>query len=340
MNWDAVAKGAAALATPVATIVGFLSRRRRLRAEVRDNLALLKEIAQVPAVYEHTPSANWLQGRIAIDVARLTGQEVGARKKPVPWGPFIFSLVLAGVFGGWVYVIDRGQFHWYSVFPGTLAFLFGVAALGLVTNRQLPPGDIPAGAIPLNRPAGAPALRGPLHSAAPATLGDRYDADGAPDVAMRFFALLAARHVEEGFDLAERNWRLCRVQAWLWNNREHFGSEHSLDDLAYSLAENRVPADIWQQFMVAEADAFAGVWSSLGTVGAASRERKVAPDYELVILTPVGDSGGFMVMTTTTLQSAITVLLHFIDNKWSVASHVAHAPPAPGWPPSWWCVEA
>jgi hypothetical protein len=57
-----------------------------------------------------------------------------------------------------------------------------------------------------------------------------------------------------------------------------------------------------------------------------------------VILTPLGEyqKTGFVVRAPTVLGDAIVLVLHRTSTGFKVATHVADAPPRPGWPPSWW----
>lgn len=89
---EPIAKLVATVAAPAATLFGVVSRKRRLRHEIRENLALVKELKSDEALWKVSPAGAWLQGKIALDVARLAGQPLGTRKKPIPWG----SVVLAG----------------------------------------------------------------------------------------------------------------------------------------------------------------------------------------------------------------------------------------------------
>ena len=73
--------------------------------------------------------------------------------------------------------------------------------------------------------------------------------------------------------------------------------------------------------------------------GAASRRRRLARDYDLVILAPVGDTGGYFVNTATALQQALTFVMHDVNGAWLVANHIGSAPPRSGWPPAWWATN-
>ncbi len=138
MNPLDIAKALVAVLTPLAALLGLTGRRRRLRAEIRADLALVSELEGSEAL-RSTPVVQWLQGRIALDVARLAGVPLGTAKKPIPWSSVITEAILGTIFGGWTWLIDRDGFVWYSVFRGVVAGLMGVAILGAFSNRQVPP---------------------------------------------------------------------------------------------------------------------------------------------------------------------------------------------------------
>ena len=73
--------------------------------------------------------------------------------------------------------------------------------------------------------------------------------------------------------------------------------------------------------------------------GAASRRRRLARDYDLVVLAPVGETGGYFVNTATALPQAMTFVMHNVNGAWLVANHIGSAPPRPGWPPAWWATN-
>jgi len=153
MSPESIAQAAVAIVTPLATLVGLFSRRRRLRSEIRDNLELAHQLAADSTLSQHTPVAGWLHGKIIIDVAKLTGQSLGTSKKPIQKGALVSYAIVAVTFGLWTYYIVRDGFVWYSVFPGIVSFLMIMAVLGSLTNREVPPDQLdalPPGATPLS----------------------------------------------------------------------------------------------------------------------------------------------------------------------------------------------
>jgi hypothetical protein len=139
VNPDTIAQAVAVVVAPLISLIGFFSRRRRLRNEIRENLSLLKQLDKDDLLREHSPAALLLRGRITIDVAKLSGQPLGTAKKPVPKGSVIFSSLLCIALSTLTYYINRNAFIWYSLFPGILAFLSAVSVYGMFLNRELPP---------------------------------------------------------------------------------------------------------------------------------------------------------------------------------------------------------
>lgn len=342
MNPATIAQAFAAVVAPLITLVGLASRRRRLRAEIRDNLTLLQDLEKEEVFRDHTPTVGWLAGKIVVDTAKLTGVPLGAQKKPIPWGSAVLSSLFFAGFAFWTYYINRQEFIWYSVFPGIVAFLFLVAVYGTFVNREIPPetdGALPPGATPLKSETASEQVATAAGIAENDALDERYSDNGQIGVAFRFLRAMREGRVEQGLSLADENWRLCRIQTWLWNNRNLFGSDiGELQRLATSLAERREPQETWDDFVGAEARDFSSTWSSIdpGKWGAASRRRRLARDYDLVILAPVGDTGGYFVTTATALPQAMSFVMHNANGVWLVANHIGSAPPRPGWPPAWW----
>jgi hypothetical protein len=119
---DTLLKALAAIIVPLATLVGVISRKRRLRSDIRENLGILEEIEKHSALRARTPVITWMHGRVALDVAKLTGQQLGTRKKPIPWGSVVITAIIASSAGAWTYFIVDDGFVWYSVFLDYLPF--------------------------------------------------------------------------------------------------------------------------------------------------------------------------------------------------------------------------
>lgn len=141
MNPDAIAQTVAAIAAPLISLITFFSRRRRLRNEIRENLALIQELEQDEVLHEHSPAAMMLRGKVTVDVARLAGQPLGTPKKPIPWGSVVFAGLLCAGLAFLTYLLNYKGFSWFSLIPGVLAFLLGLSVWGMFINRELPPVD-------------------------------------------------------------------------------------------------------------------------------------------------------------------------------------------------------
>jgi len=327
----------------VVALIGLGSRRRRLRYEIRENLALVKLIEDDELLRDHTPAAAWLQGKITVDVARLSGRSLGTPKKPIPWASLVVAAICGASLAAWTLYIDRNGFVWYSVFPGLVAFLMMMSILGMTTNRQLPPDqNLPLGATPISTDDAKERIATSVALAAAGGIDTTFYAMGQVGVVFRFFAAMGEGRYEEGLLDADERWVLCRIQAWLWNNTTHFGDDlEGLQSLAESLLRERKPTDVWSSFVAIETEMFVGSWGSLepGSYGAASQRRRLSREYDLVVLAPVGQSGGYFVTTATAIPDALTFVVHRKDDRWRVANHIGTAPPQPGWPPIWWNVN-
>jgi hypothetical protein len=71
-----------------------------------------------------------MQGKVALDVAKLAGVPLGTPKTPIPKGSVAFAGILALGFSFWTYWIDRNGFVWYSVSRESRPFSFGSQFLG------------------------------------------------------------------------------------------------------------------------------------------------------------------------------------------------------------------
>ena len=344
MELSEVAKFVAAIGTPLATLVGVGGRKRRLRNAIRENLELLEKLGEDEVIRDHTLARAWLQGRVTLDVARLAGQPLGAPKKPVQKGSVALATVLALGFGSWTWFIARDGFVWYSVFPGTVAFLFVISVFGMTTNRELPTDEaesLPAGATPVQADSAQDEIAAAVHFAATGDDPGRFAEGGAAWTALQFVERARTQDYASTVMLAEDNWCLCRVQSWVWNNRESLeDGTGDLTALAADLAEKRSSHPLWAEFAASESDQFAKAWGPFApdAVGAASKRRRVSGDSEAVIIAPLSGAGrnGYFVTQPTLVQGAVTLLMRRTGGRWLLASHLALAPPQPGMPPIWW----
>jgi hypothetical protein len=141
MDPNGIVQVIAGVVTPLISLITFFSRRKRLRNEIRENLALVQELDKDEVLKEHSLAAMWLRGKISIDVARLAGFPLGTPKKPVPWGSVATAAIACVGLSYWTYYINRTTFSWYSLIPGVFAFLFAVSVYGMFINREIPPSE-------------------------------------------------------------------------------------------------------------------------------------------------------------------------------------------------------
>ncbi|MGC0312028.1 hypothetical protein [Kitasatospora acidiphila] len=142
MDLEGIAKTAITVLGSIGTVAtpvfGVLSKDKRLRSKIRDNLSLAEDLEKHAIIKERTPALAWVYARVALDVAKLTGQPIGNPKKPIPKGAMSFAILVAIGAGWWVYDLNRGGFSWYSIFPGSLAFVMLFSAFGMTLNREIP----------------------------------------------------------------------------------------------------------------------------------------------------------------------------------------------------------
>ncbi|MEV7622661.1 hypothetical protein [Actinoplanes sp. NPDC089786] len=341
MDIDSIVQTVTAVATPLAALVTVLSRRQRLRKDIRENLSLVEEIEKNQTLREHTPTAFWIHGRITLDVARLTGQKLGTPKKPVPVGSLILAAIIFVGFGIWTYYIVRNGFQWYAVFPGVVCAMMLISIMGMFMNRELPPDQDPAlppGATPVAGMSEGEKIANRI-ALSESGMSDRYAESGPVGVVYKFIEAARDGRHEDWLIAVDQNWILCRVQSWIWENEDHTDDDLSrLDELAQSLSTEGQPEGLWERFLNDEREHLQNLWRDvdIDRLGAGSTKRKIGPGYELVILVPTGDTDGYLVQSATVVQGAFTFVVHKVNTSWKVANHVGNASPSPGWPPAWW----
>jgi hypothetical protein len=345
--WDleAIAKAMLTIGTPILTVAGLGSRNRRIRHDIKENLALVEEVEKHPALREASLSSAWLQGRVALDIARLTRQDFGPRKKAIPWSSVALAFILGGILSAWTYFIVRDGLVWYAVFPACGALLFAVSIVGMTTDRGLAPetANLPPGAVRAptataqEQVATSVALM--AHRDDPA---DRLRLAAQSELVFTFVKLLQLGAYEAAIELADENWVRCRVYAWLWNNQPVFGEDvGELTRLADALMEERDTNEHWNDFVGTESRQFMAEWGDINfdEYGIAGNRRRVAPNLDAVIITLVGSDGGYFVMSATAIPNAMTFLLVGTGTTWKVANHAGIAPPLAEWPPVWWITD-
>ncbi len=343
MSPEGIANAIVSLLAAAGTLVSVVSRTRRRRNEIRENLSLAEELEKNRILREHTPAVAWLHGKIVLDVAKLAGQPLGAPKKPIPKGSVVFAGFIFLCFSTWTYWLNRDGFVWYSLVTGAIAASMAISILGMTTNREIPPDaneEIPDGAVPISGQSPSDATASAFAMASMAADG-RYESEGQIGVAFSFLRRMAAGDFDGATHFADTNWLTCRVQSWIWNTQEHSNQELDLETTANDMIDARGNHELWEDFSAFEIEEFRSTWGDidLDRLGAASRRRRIARDYDLVILAPTGGSGGYLVNSPTPVPGGLTFLMHHSEGHWLLSNHLGVAPPLPGLPPSWWTIE-
>lgn len=138
---------------------------------------------------------------------------------------------------------------------------------------------------------------------------------------------------EAAWTLMDPSLRLCRAQAWLWNNR---GTPDiaalNLDRTAEMLAGVPPAGALWASFATTELRQLHEAWQrhfealDAETLGAASRTRAIGPDLEVVVLTNVGTTDPVTFDESTLLTDALVFTVRLIGDAWKVAAYGDHLP--------------
>jgi len=134
----------------------------------------------------------------------------------------------------------------------------------------------------------------------------------------------------------DTNLRLCRAQAWLWNNRN--GADVSALDMepeAEWMAAVPSTSSLWSSFATTELGQLHQTWPhrfqalNEGRLGASSATRVLGPDLEVVVL--VGGDGQPEVFDEPTMVDAMVFTVRITDDGWKLA--YTDFIREPGWPP-------
>lgn len=186
----------------------------------------------------------------------------------------------------------------------------------------------------------------------PLTPGDFHAETGPLAVASAFVRDCADGRFSEAFFLGDPTWRLCRAQAWIYNNLSELdlaGSpESTRDEIARGLASGpQVNVEMWDEFVTSESEVFRDALRGYDDDrwGWSQRRRVVGPWHEIVIATPLPRDApyGFLATGETLLDEHIRLLIscHRLERGliYLVAGLNVDAAPIPGWPPTWWIVD-
>lgn len=145
-------------------------------------------------------------------------------------------------------------------------------------------------------------------------------------------AAIEQRSYQRCWELMDENLRLCRAQAWLWNNRSHPLVGSDLDGLAAGFVSGR-GGDLWEPFAEIELDQMAQQWAEgyARNLGAASHPRPIGVDLELVVMMPT-DGEVLMFNEATLVRDPIVFVVRAVEGSCAVAAYGDFVP-VPGWPP-------
>lgn len=150
-------------------------------------------------------------------------------------------------------------------------------------------------------------------------------------------AVLQDSDYRQAWTLADPNWRICRAQAWLWNNSSHPLVAHVDKELAAEeLAEVNSTHELWETFAETELEQFREIWSDpdLIAYGTASATR-VVDDGEIVLLVDLSEHPDGAIAYEATEVSGVPFLVRQLAGEWVIANLVGDRLPKPGWPPDW-----
>lgn len=143
VNWSTALQAAGAILATVVSLVGVGGRGHRRRLQIKANVELLDQLRNQSwfAQSFHSQAVIWLESRVALDIARLSGVPTSNPKKPIPWAGVVLASLLFLIFGGWGVALSRGTYNWWSLPLFVLAGLMALSIPGQFMNREIPPSE-------------------------------------------------------------------------------------------------------------------------------------------------------------------------------------------------------
>jgi hypothetical protein len=138
MNPEILAQAIAVVLTASISLVTFFSRVRRLRNDIRENLALIQELDKDEVLHGQSLAATWLRKKVEIDAAKLSGQPLGKREKPVDKPTVVIGSILCAGLSYLTYYLNRTTFNWFSIITGMFAFFSLMMIYGSFPDREIP----------------------------------------------------------------------------------------------------------------------------------------------------------------------------------------------------------
>lgn len=105
--------------------------RARGRANIRQDLDLLKQLREAPEFGSDSEASSSLTGYITAEVAHYSGAEQGKQK---PWASVALAAVIGVPLGYLAYRLSEDGFDWFSVPAGIGAALMLLATIGMLTG--------------------------------------------------------------------------------------------------------------------------------------------------------------------------------------------------------------
>ncbi|MHA6510031.1 hypothetical protein [Tessaracoccus sp. Y1736] len=333
-DWSGLLKTLGTLAASAFAVFKFGARQSSLREHIKGDLELIDELNKNSLLRDHTEASAWLSGKILLDVAKLSGAPIGAKKKPIPWGTVVFATLVVVVFGLWTLDLNQNGFNWWSIATGAVTGLFLISILGMTTNRAISPDqDLPPGAVPLQSGTASEQVAGRVAALSVNASSPQFGATGVATAALEVFEKLQGGFFEHALDEMDPLWLECRLRSWLWGGQVELGLQGvaELDAKLAAILKDRVSDPHWSNFVQSESQQFQDTWRAFGLMGAGSARRSLLPGMEVVILAPIGNTGGYYVPTAAMVPQSLTFLMSLNGSKWRLVNHVGMAPPLPQW---------
>lgn len=184
--------------------------------------------------------------------------------------------------------------------------------------------------------------------------GDFLQDYGPLQTAVALIGFIEKRDLTSVWRLSDPNLRLCRAQAWVFNNVTTLGlsaaHSESWDNVArYLVSGPHEGEELWDGFAKCEADqlfeAFRHYFGDAG--GWSQRRRVVGPRHEVILITRLPEDApqGYVVTKPLMVESSVELLLVCVDDhrsplgrRYQVSAYTRHMP-LPGWPPTWWITD-
>ena len=150
-------------------------------------------------------------------------------------------------------------------------------------------------------------------------------------------AVLGDGNYRRAWAFADKNWRLCRAQAWLFNNSGLLSMvDLDKEKVAHGLSRLDPTHEMWLPFSACELEQFTTAWASipLERMAVATNRRRVE-DGEIVLLVDRSSYPDQLIMWQPTPAIGLPFLVRNDGYGWLVSNHVGDRPPLPGWPPDW-----